>query len=657
MSLSKLSLRNVKLAYQVNLTGIIALIGFIIIGGILFTSSQTVLSSQETQTRSSNAMELVASVKYEFLNARRREKDFLIRLDEKYIGQHAEVITKASNELTELKGLVRAPEILEAIDKTQEGIQKYQAQFATVVHDWQKMGLDEEEELRGKLRSSVHNAETKLQEFKNDRLLVTMLMMRRHEKDFLLRLQDKYIGRMDTRQEEFNADLAKSDIPAAAQKELSALISSYITDFKTLAETRLQTQADVKVLSAIFAEMAPHFDAVFNYTQDNFHQAVKEGTTAISDSQNLTLSMIVVITLIVFAVGMIIGKGITTPLHLLTDSMTRLAGGDKETDVPITDRANELGEMGRAVLIFKENMIKAEELAIAQAADQAERLKRSNSINQLTEDFEAQIKEILGSVDGAVHQMEDTASSMNNSADQVSQQSAAVANAANEASANVQTVASASEQLAASIKEIGLQVSKSTQVASDAVTQANETNTVIQGLDQSAQKIGEVLSLINDIAEQTNLLALNATIEAARAGEAGKGFAVVASEVKNLASQTSRATDEIGNQITGIQNATSDAVEAIGSIGRTIGNMDEIASAIAAAVEQQMAATQEIARNVERAANGTESVTHNINNVSNTAKESEAAANQVKQASVELSGESGKLNSYVSSFIDQVKAA
>ena len=657
MSLSKLSLRNVKLAYQVNLTGIIALIGFIIIGGILFTSSQTVLSSQETQTRSSNAMELVASVKYEFLNARRREKDFLIRLDEKYIGQHAEVITKASNELTQLKGLVRTPEILEAIDKTQEGIQKYQAQFATVVHDWQKMGLNEEEGLRGKLRSSVHNAETKLQEFKNDRLLVTMLMMRRHEKDFLLRLQDKYIGRMDTRQEEFNADLAKSDIPAAAQKELSALISSYITDFKTLAETRLQTQADAKVLSAIFAEMAPHFDAVFNYTQDNFHQAVKEGTTAISDSQNLMLSMIVVITLIVFAVGIIIGKGITTPLHLLTDSMTRLAGGDKETDVPITDRANELGEMGRAVLIFKENMIKAEELAIAQAADQAERLKRSNSINQLTEDFEAQIKEILGSVDGAVHQMEDTASSMNNSADQVSQQSAAVANAANEASANVQTVASASEQLAASIKEIGLQVSKSTQVASDAVTQANETNTVIQGLDQSAQKIGEVLSLINDIAEQTNLLALNATIEAARAGEAGKGFAVVASEVKNLASQTSRATDEIGNQITGIQNATSDAVEAIGSIGRTIGNMDEIASAIAAAVEQQMAATQEIARNVERAANGTESVTHNINNVSNTAKESEAAANQVKQASVELSGESGKLNSYVSSFIDQVKAA
>ncbi|WP_421781875.1 methyl-accepting chemotaxis protein [Kiloniella litopenaei] len=657
MSLSKLSLRNVKLAYQVNLTGIIALIGFIIIGGILFTSSQTILSSQETQTRSSNAMELVASVKYEFLNARRREKDFLIRLDEKYIGQHAEVITKASNELTELKGLVRAPEILEAIDKTQEGIQKYQAQFATVVHDWQKMGLNEQEGLRGKLRSSVHNAETKLQEFKNDRLLVTMLMMRRHEKDFLLRLQDKYIGRMDTRQEEFNADLAKSDIPAAAQKELSALISSYITDFKTLAETRLQTQADVKVLSAIFAEMAPHFDAVFNYTQENFHQAVKEGTTAISDSQNLTLSMIVVITLIVFAVGMIIGKGITTPLHLLTDSMTRLAGGDKETDVPITDRANELGEMGRAVLIFKENMIKAEELAIAQAADQAERLKRSNSINQLTEDFEAQIKEILGSVDGAVHQMEDTASSMNNSADQVSQQSAAVANAANEASANVQTVASASEQLAASIKEIGMQVSKSTQVASDAVTQANETNNVIQGLDQSAQKIGEVLSLINDIAEQTNLLALNATIEAARAGEAGKGFAVVASEVKNLASQTSKATDEIGNQITGIQNATSDAVEAIGSIGTTIGNMDEIASAIAAAVEQQMAATQEIARNVERAANGTESVTNNINNVSNTAKESEAAANQVKQASVELSGESGKLNSYVSSFIDQVKAA
>ncbi|WP_085899310.1 methyl-accepting chemotaxis protein [Kiloniella majae] len=657
MSLSKLSFRNLKLAYQVNLTSVIALIGFIIVGGILFTSSKTVLSSQETQTRSAQAMELVSSVKYEFLNARRREKDFLIRLNEKYIGQHAEVITKASSQLTQLRSLVTGPEVLKAIDTTQDGIKKYQSQFKLVTSQWLKMGLNEEAGLRGKLRKSVHNVESKLKEFKSDRLLVTMLMMRRHEKDFLLRLQDKYVGRMDTRQEEFSADLAKADIPPAAKQEITTLMTSYLNDFKALAATRLQTQEDIKVLSAIFAEMEPHFALVFASTQENFRQAALTGTSAISDSQNLTLTLIVVITFAVFAIGILIGKGITTPLKKLTDSMTVLAAGNKDTDVSVTDRTNELGEMGRAVLVFKENMIKAEELAIAQAAEQAEKLKRSNSINQLTEDFEAQIKQILGSVDGAVDQMEDTASSMNNSADQVSKQSTAVANAANEASSNVQTVASASEQLAASIKEIGLQVSKSTQVASDAVKQANDTNAVIQGLDHSAQKIGEVLALIHDIAEQTNLLALNATIEAARAGEAGKGFAVVASEVKSLASQTSSATEEIGSQITGIQNATGDAVQAIGSIGKTISTMDEIASAIAAAVEQQMAATQEIARNVERAANGTDSVTQNINNVSNTAKESEAAANQVKRASVELSGESGKLNSYVSSFIQQVKAA
>ncbi|KLN61852.1 hypothetical protein WH96_06085 [Kiloniella spongiae] len=657
MSLSKFSFRNLKLAYQVNLTGIIALMGFIIVGGILFTSSKTVLSSQETQTRSAKAMELVSSVKYEFLNARRREKDFLIRLNEKYIGQHAEVITKASSELTQLRNLLTEPDVLTAIDMTQDGIKKYQTQFDLVTNEWIKMGLSEEEGLRGKLRSSVHNVESKLKEFKNDRLLVTMLMMRRHEKDFLLRLQDKYIGRMDTRLEEFSADLAKSDIPTASKKEVSTLLASYLSDFKALAATRLQTENNIKLLSAIFADMAPHFDLVFENTQKNFHEAATKGTTAVNDSQNLTLMMIIIVTLIVLTIGLLIGKGITIPLKSLTQSMTGLAGGNKETDVPVTDRSNELGEMARAVLVFKENMIKAEELAIAQAAEQAEKLKRSNSINQLTEDFEAQIKKILGSVDGAVGQMEDTASSMNNSADQVSKQSTAVANAANEASANVQTVASASEQLAASIKEIGLQVSKSTQVASDAVKQADNTNSVIQGLDQSAQKIGEVLALIHDIAEQTNLLALNATIEAARAGEAGKGFAVVASEVKSLASQTSSATEEIGNQITGIQNATGNAVQAIGSIGQTIGTMDEIASAIAAAVEQQMAATQEIARNVERAANGTDSVTQNINSVSTTAKESEVAAIQVKQASVELSGESGKLNSYVSSFIQQVKVA
>ncbi|MCZ4279943.1 HAMP domain-containing methyl-accepting chemotaxis protein [Kiloniella laminariae] len=652
-----LSLKNAKLIYQANLTSIVALLGFVLIGIILYNSSSTVLTSQKSQTDSARSMVLVDDVKYEFLNARRREKDFLIRLDAKYIGQHAETMEKAQNELKELRTYYSTPETLAAIDATLEGVKLYQAQFKKVTDEWQALGLDEETGLRGNLRNSVHNVETKLEEFDNDALLVTMLMMRRHEKDFLMRLDDKYIGNMNDRVTEFTTQMASSDIPASEQKTILDLLATYHKDFNALAQIRLSVEENIKILSKIFSDMEPHFDLVFDTTFAKFNHASDQGTAAVENSRVLTLSLIGIITLLVLTIGTLIGRAIATPLKGLTDAMAALAAGDKTIEIPATDRQNELGEMGRAVLVFKENMIKAEELAAAQAADQAEKLRRTDNLNRLTQDFETQIQSILSTVASAVNQMDDTATVMNSSADQVSRQSGEVSRAATEASTNVQTVASASEELAASIREIGSQVSRSTHISSDAVKQADSTNKAILGLASSAEKIGEVLKLISDIAEQTNLLALNATIEAARAGEAGKGFAVVAAEVKNLANQTGRATDEIGAQITDIQTATKAAVDAIGGIGKTIGDIDEIAAAISAAVEEQMAATQEIARNVEQAARGTEAVTHNIGSVSVAANDSEAAAKKVKLASTELSGESDKLNSYVSNFIRDVKSA
>ncbi|WP_020591290.1 methyl-accepting chemotaxis protein [Kiloniella laminariae] len=652
-----LSFKNAKLIYQVNLTSLVALLGFVLIGIVLFNSSSTVLSSQESQTASAQSTVLVDKVKYEFLNARRKEKDFLIRLDAKYIGEHAETVDTAKAKLQELRGYYSNPEVLSAIDASFEGINLYQAQFKKVTDAWQELGLSEEEGLQGKLRKSVHEVETKLKEFKNDHLLVTMLMLRRHEKDFLLRLNDKYIGTMAERVTEFKGRLASSDLPVDAQKTITDLLDTYHKDFNALAGKRLAVEADTKVLSSIFADMEPHFELVFDTTLAHFGTATKEGSAAVKNSQVLTLSLIAIITLLVLTIGSLIGRAIAKPLRGLTDAMASLAAGDKETEIPATERQNELGEMGRAVLVFKENMIKAEELAAEQATEQAEKLRRTDNLNRLTKDFEEHIKNILGTVANAVGQMDDTATLMNSSADQVSRQSGEVSRAATEASSNVQTVASASEELAASIREIGSQVSRSTHISSDAVKQADSTNKAIQGLAVSAEKIGEVLKLISDIAEQTNLLALNATIEAARAGEAGKGFAVVAAEVKNLANQTGKATDEIGAQIADIQNATRLAVDAIGGIGKTISDIDEIAAAISAAVEEQMAATQEIARNVEQAARGTEAVTHNIGSVSVAANDSEAAAKKVKQASTELSGESDKLNSYVTNFISEVKSA
>lgn len=355
--------------------------------------------------------------------------------------------------------------------------------------------------------------------------------------------------------------------------------------------------------------------------------------------------------------GWWIGNGIAGPITRMTDAMKRLADGDKTTEVPGTGRGDEIGAMAAAVNVFKENMIKADELAEREKHETEAREERARRIETLTRDFDTGVSELLGTVASASTEMESTAVSMSGIAEDTNMRASNVASAAQQAAANVQTVAAATEELSSSIDEIARQVSQSSQIAGRAVEQATSTDQQVQGLSLAAQRIGEVVKLISDIAEQTNLLALNATIEAARAGEAGKGFAVVAAEVKELASQTGKATEEISQQINSIQLETEGAVEAIQSIGATISDINEIASSIASAVEEQTTATREIARNVEEAAAGTEQVTSNIQEVTRGASETGAAATQVTSTASELSGKSEQLKTQVERFLQEVRAA
>ncbi len=350
-------------------------------------------------------------------------------------------------------------------------------------------------------------------------------------------------------------------------------------------------------------------------------------------------------------------RAIVPPINAMTGAMGRLADGDHSVAVPATDRRDELGLMAKAVLIFKENMIKAKELAAREAEAQKQRDARAQAIEKLTGDFDEDVSLVLKTVASSATEMQATAQNMTATAEQTSQQSTAVAAASEQASANVQTVASAAEELSASVVEISRQVAQSAAIASKAVAEAEATNAEVQGLAEAAEKIGQVVDLINDIASQTNLLALNATIEAARAGEAGKGFAVVAAEVKNLANQTARATEEIGAQIAGIQGSTQQAVGAIGGIAAVIREVNEIATTIASAVEEQGAATQEIARNVQQAAQGTQEVSSNIAGVTEAATSTGAAAEQVLGVAGELSQQSEMLRGKVETFLHAVKSA
>jgi methyl-accepting chemotaxis protein len=296
-------------------------------------------------------------------------------------------------------------------------------------------------------------------------------------------------------------------------------------------------------------------------------------------------------------------------------------------------------------------------ISVYQEAMLTERQKQQDRISSAIRDFDAQMKTVLDTLGGSATNLQNSANVLAANAEQSTRQSAAVAAGSEEASANVQAVASATEQLTSSVREIGRQVSESTRITGRAVEQAGQSGVSMQGLAEAAQRIGAVVELINTIAGQTNLLALNATIEAARAGDAGRGFAVVASEVKALAEQTAKATDEISQQILAIQTATKQSVGSMQEIGATIASVNEIATAIAAAVEQQGMATAEIARNVQEAARGTHEVSSNIAGVSRAANETDQTATRMLSAANEISQQSDLLRTSVEGFFAAIRAS
>ena len=405
------------------------------------------------------------------------------------------------------------------------------------------------------------------------------------------------------------------------------------------------TTGRIDLMKKVEDRVASDLDAIAARIKHNAEQALY-----------IALGACVALLIITGIVGLHIVRGITRPIGAITQTMSVLASGDQSVAIVGADRKDEIGEMAKAVLVFKENMIAAKDAAAREAEEQRKREARAQTVDKLTKDFDATISSVLKTVASASTELQSTAKSMSSTAEETNRQ-AAVAAASEETTTNVQTVAAATEEMSSSVGEIGRQVSQSTEIAKRAVGEADKTNSAVQGLADAASKIGEVVNLISDIAEQTNLLALNATIEAARAGEAGKGFAVVASEVKTLASQTAKATEEIATQIGAIQGAVGGSVEAIKGIGKTIGEISEIATAIASAVEEQGAATQEISRNVQEAAKGTQEVSSNIGQVSEASSATGAAANQVLSAATELSTQAETMRTEVERFLADVRTA
>jgi methyl-accepting chemotaxis protein len=412
-----------------------------------------------------------------------------------------------------------------------------------------------------------------------------------------------------------------------------------------------------KVVNPVGSDADEFLKKLADFNKQGADDTARLANESYDFSFRLLASLLGASLVLAIGVGIYLVKDVSRGIASIVTPMQALGAGDLTAVVPHQGMKTEMGKMADSLQVFKQALIDKKAADEAAMVDAEAKIERGRRVDGITRDFEAMIGEIVETVSSASTELEASAGTLTATAERSQELTTAVAAASEEASTNVQSVASATEEMASSVNEISRQVQESATIAGQAVDQARKTNDRVGELAKAAARIGDVVELINTIAGQTNLLALNATIEAARAGEAGRGFAVVASEVKALAEQTAKATGEISMQISGIQAATQESVNAIKEIGDTIGRMSEISSTIASAVEEQGAATQEISRNVQQAAQGTMEVSSNITDVQRGASETGSASSQVLSAAQSLSSDSNRLKVEVGKFLSAVRAA
>ena len=656
----RLSVRTrIFLLIAVTMTGLAA------IGSVFWWSQASVESAFARSEGFSDLAGTVADLSSTAGTLRIAEKTYLAAPSAAAYQAFTSQIAVARSQLGTVRTLDVAAPYGAEIDQVDRALSDIEATFQDLHATQQRLGLaDTEGGARGALAANgdaLVGSVQKLARFKRgpetERLAFAGVDLQRSEKAYLLDRSDVNLGSFEVAAARLERALSRAKLEEATSAELTGFLTSYREAFDTFTRAGGERTAHVEKLEAFFDVLPPYLAQLQAAAKSG--QAEAAGTLADNRAiAAMTMLAIMAVTVAVLLLaGLLIGASISRPLAVLRLAMDRLAAGETDIDLPEAHGRTELDAMAASVAVFRDIALEREELAATQEAENAARDSRMRHLDQLIAGFEATVGDALSRLDGAAEELAGASGALDQAAGHAAEEAGTAGNAVRVAAESVTSAASASEELNVSIAEIADQANRSTQVAEKAVTSARDTGASMSALSRTADRIGEVMGLIRDIAEQTNLLALNATIEAARAGEHGRGFAVVAAEVKELASQTAKATQDIAQQVEAIQQASASAVMAIGDVEQIIVQMNEIAGSVAAAVGQQSIALREITENVARASERSGTGAEAMDRVSGATDRARGTGTMVGELSGTLGEQARLLRKEIACFLEGVRAA